>query len=395
MRATLNLMKFYVLLIVFTFSLSQWVYCEDFTYPGEIEGKVKVSVTSLDWGSLFWLIENGSVVKKGDEVAKMETKRVEEQLESRKDDIDKLKDDLNVQKKDLEETSKNEDVTISQVTLERDLTKVKWEIEKAGIYGIELSRLQSEIVNANIELEKKKLDYTTSKKLHDIGLEEEQSYKQAKMDLDLAEIDVSLQKNNLEIKIKEKLDSEKTSKLEFDAKELQLQKAIKNKLNLIQKMKFEIDKKDEAIINLNDNIKKYEVRLKNLILTSPSDGIAKYRLNNGKLVQLGDRVGRGYAVIDILHSDQKKIVIQIEEKHILKFSLNDKAKIKVLDTGEIFEGSISRISNSPKDKNESLGPVGRRVSGFSGITVFEVDVSFDDPESKYKFGFKTLVTFSK
>lgn len=388
-------MKHGILMIVFAFLLSQKIHSEDFVFPSEIEGKVKLSVTSLEWGGILWLIENGTPVKKGDVVAKMETRRMEDQLDARKDEIDKLKEDLNTNKKELEETDKNEDVTISQVTLERDLAKVKWEIEKSGIYGIELSRLQSEIINAEIDHEKKKFEYTTSKKLFEKQLEEEQSYQQATMDLELAKINLDLKKNNLEIKIKEKLDSEKTAKLELEAKELQLQKSIKNKLNTMQKIRFEIDKKEEALINLNDSIKKSETRLKNLILHAPSDGIAKYRINNGKLVQIGDRVGRGFAIIDILFSEQKKVIVLIEEKHILKFSLDDKAKIKVLDTGEVFEGSITKISNSPKDKNENLGPIGRRVSGFSGITVFEVEVSFDDPELKYKYGFKTLVTFSK
>lgn len=388
-------MKSGFFLIVFTLYLNLWAYSEDFVFPGEIEGKVKVSVTSLDWGSILWLIENGSIIKKGDVVAKMETRRVDEYLEAKKDEIDKLKEDLSANKKELEEADKNEDVNISQVKLERDLAKVKWEIEKSGVYGIELSRLQSEIINSEIEFEKKKLEYLTSKKLFEKELEEEQSYQQAKMDLDLAEFKVTLKKNNLKIKINEKLDSEKISKLELEAKELQLLKSIKNKLNIIQKIKFDIGKKEEAIINLNDNIKKSETRIKNLVLAAPSDGIAKYRTNNGKLVQIGDRVGRGFAILDILYSEQKKVIVLIEEKHILKFSLGDKAKIKVSDTGEVFEGAISRISNSPKDKNENLGPVGRRVSGYSGITVFEVEVSFDDPESKYKFGFKTMVTFSK
>lgn len=395
MRVTQIEMKYAFFLIVFTFCLSHRIFCEDFVFTGEIEGKVKVSVTSLEWGGILWLIENGSPVKKGDVVAKMETRRVDEHLEAKKDEIDRLKEELNANKKELEETDKNEDVNISQVTLERDLAKVKWEIEKSGIYGIELSRLQSEIINSEIELEKKKFEYTTSKKLFEKQLEEEQSYQQAKLDLELAEINLSVKKNNLEIKIKEKSDSEKISKLELEAKELQLQKAIKNKLNITQKIRFEIEKKEEGIINLNDNIKKNETRVKNLILLAPSDGIAKYRINNGKLVQIGDRIGRGFAIIDILYSEQKKIIVLIEEKHILKFSLNDKAKIKLLDTGEIFEGSISRISNSPKDKNENLGPVGRRVSGFSGITVFEVELSFDDPAFKFKYGFKAQVTFSK
>ena len=182
---------------------------------------------------------------------------------------------------------------------------------------------------------------------------------------------------------------------ELEVKEIQLQKAEKNKLNRTQKIKFEIQKKEENLINLNDSIKKNELRLANLTLIAPVDGIAKHRFNQGKLIQVGDRTSKGYAVIDILYGEKKKIIIKVDEKLILKFKINDVAKIKVLDTGEVLSGAITRISNTPKDKNESLGPVGRRVSGYSGITIFEVEVSFDDPQSKYMFGFNTSVTFTK
>ena len=107
-----------------------------------------------------------------------------------------------------------------------------------------------------------------------------------------------------------------------------------------------------------------------------------------------------YEYITIHHTYIKRIQLNayiryFKEKHILKFQIKDEAKIKLLDTGHVFSGFISRISNSPRDKNESLGPVGRKASGYSGITVFEVEVSFDDPLFEYKFGFNTLVTFSK
>ena len=44
----------------------------------------------------------------------------------------------------------------------------------------------------------------------------------------------------VEIKLKNKNDQEKLSKLELDIKDIQLQKAEKNKLNRTQKIKFEM-----------------------------------------------------------------------------------------------------------------------------------------------------------
>lgn len=371
------------------------MHAEDVEFESEIEGKVKVSAISQDWGSITWLIENGTLVKKGDVVGKMDPKRTQERLDGSKDELDRMNQELVNNKKELEEAFKEEDVIISQVLLERDLAKVKWEIAKSGIYGIELSRIKTEIVNAEIELDKRKLAFSTSKKLFEKELEEEQTYQQVKMELELAEVDVELKKLGLEIKQKDKSNQEKLARLELDVKEIQLQKAEKNKLNRTQKIKFEIDKKDEAIINLNDSIKKNEMRLASLTLLAPADGIAKHRLNHGKLIQVGDRLGRGFAVIDILYSEKKKVVIKVEEKQILNFKINDVANIQLLETKEYFKGTVTRISNTPRDKNESLGPVGRRVSGYSGITVFDVEVSFDDPQSKFGFGFKTLVDFKK
>jgi multidrug resistance efflux pump len=387
--------RFCLLLVILFLCPISYVFGEDYTFTGEIEGKVKVSAISQDWGSITWLIENGTVVKKGTVVAKMDPKRTQERLDGSKDDLDRLNEELKNNQKELEEAFKEEDVAISQCVLERDLAKVKWEIAKSGIYGIELSRIQNEIINAEIELDKKKLAFTISKALFEKELEEAQAFQQKKLDLETAEIEVELKKINLAIKQRDKSNLEKISKMELDVKEIQLQKAEKNKLNRTQKIKFDIQKKEENLINLNDSIKKNELRLANLTLSAPVDGIAKHRFNQGKLIQVGDRTSKGYAVIDILYGEKKKNIIKVDEKLILKFKINDVAKIKILDTGEVLSGAITRISNTPKDKNESLGPVGRRVSGYSGITIFEVEVSFDDPQSKYMFGFNTSVTFTK
>lgn len=387
--------KFYLFSLFYIYCNFTCVLGEDFTFNGEIEGKVKLSASSQDWGAITWLIENGTVVKKGDVVAKMDPKRTQERLDASKDDLDRMNEELKNSKKELSDAFKEEDVVISQVTLERDLSKVKWDIAKSGIYGIELSRIQADIIATEIELDKRKLGFSISKELFEKGLEEEQSFQQAKLDLELAENNVQLKKLGLIIKQNDKKNLEKISKIEFDIKDLQLQKAEKNKLNRTQRIKFEIEKKEEALINLNDSIKKNEFRLASLNIIAPVEGIAKHRSNSGKFIQVGDRIGRGFAVIDILYVEKKKILIKVEEKHILKFKINDGAKIKLIETGEFFNGFISRISNTPRDKNESLGPVGRRVNGFSGITVFEVEISFDDPLLKYKSGFNTLITITK
>lgn len=389
------LIRYCLFLLLFQFFILAIVWAGEVEFDSEIEGKVKVSAISQDWGSLIWLIENGTPVKKGDVVAKMDPKRTQERLDGGKDELDRLNQELKNNKKELEEAFKEEDVNISQVTLERDLAKVKWEIARSGIYGIELSRIQADIVNTEIEVEKRRLAFTTSQKLFEKELEQEEVFQQKKMDLELGEIDLELKKVGLKIKQLDKSNQEKLSKMELDTKEIQLLKAQKNKLNRTQKIKFEIDKKEEAIINLNDSIKKNEMRLASLTLTAPADGIAKHRMNQGKLIQVGDRIGRGFAIVDILYSEKKKVIVKVEEKQILKYKLNDEAKIKLIESGDIFNGTITRISNAPRDKNEGLGPVGRRVSGYSGITVFEVEVSFDDPQFKYGYGFKTKVIFSK
>lgn len=387
--------NFLTFIISILFFNSEFLGGEDYTFTGEIEGKVKVSASSQEWGSLIWLIENGVVVKKGEVVAKMDSRRKIEDLDSNKESLDRMNEELKNSKKDLEDAFKEEDVIISQDKLERDLAKVKWEMAKSGIYGIELSRIQTDIINAEIILEKRKLAYTISKGLFEKGLEEEQSFQQKKLDLELAEIEVQLKLIGLKIKQKEKKDLEILSKIELDIEEISLQKAEQNKLNRTQKIIFTIQKKEEAIINLKDSIKKNETRLEGLTITAPVDGIAKHRMQNGKIIQVGDRIGRGFAVIDILFVDKKKILINVEEKDILKFKVNDDATITLTDTHEVFKGKISRISNTPRDKNENLGPVGRRLNGYSGITVFEVEVSFDDPHFKYKPGFTAQISFKK
>lgn len=368
---------------------------EEFNFPGEIEGKVKVSVMSQDWGAIIWLIENGSSVKKGDVVAKMDPKRVQEELDSKKDSLDRMVEELKSFNKDLEDANREEDVNISQAKLERDLANVRWQEAKVGLYGIALSRLKADIVNAEIEYEKKRLADITAEKLHAINLIDEQSFEKSKLDLDLATLEVELRKNALQIQIKEKEAIEKASKMNYDLKEIQYQKADMSKLNRIQKIKFNINKKEEAIINMKDSIKKDEARLAGLTLITPFDGTVQYKMRSGRPLQVGDRVGRGFAMIDILYTERKKIIIKIEEKSILKFKLGDEANITITDTSEIVKGKISAISTTPRDKNESLGPVGRRVGGYSGITIFDVEVSFEDPQQRYKYGFTATVTFKK
>ncbi|PCJ58027.1 MAG: hypothetical protein COA79_14750 [Planctomycetota bacterium] len=378
-------------LTICVYFIFSFIYADTPDYLGEVEGKIKLSANTQERGSISWLIENGTRVKKGDVVGRLDNKRITESLERDQDYLDKLNDDKETLLKDFIESKNKLDLDVRQITLERDLARVDWEIKKLGVYGVPLSRYKASISNAEIDLSKAQTKFNRSETLFKKDLEEKRSYEQAQIDVKIAKINLNIKKIKLSIKKKLFKNEEEKARINLDIKNVILKRTIKGRELNLQGLKFNIKNKEEAIINQIDKVEKRKLSLKNHEIFSPVDGIAKHGKKHGRILKVGARVGQGFAVVYILNINIKKIIIDVHEKFILKYKNGDKAIIKGIDSEATVIGKVFKIGNAPRDKNEKLGPVGRKKGGLSGITVFEVEINFIDLEQSWTPGLKVKV----
>ncbi len=387
-------MKFVCYLVLFFCPISIFGQ-EEPVFTGDIQSKTRLSVSSRVWGKLSWLTENGAFVKKGDIVAKLESQDVVERLDSIKDSLKKLEDEKENLLKQFKEVGDDADIQVQQITLERDLALVNFKLAQQGVYGIESARFDVNIHNADLDFKKQKIDLENSRLLFEKGLEQEQVFQDKKINLKVTENNLELEKIKRSIEENSKKLNLEKKEVELKIAEVKLKNSVKNKEHKLQKIKFDIEKKEEAIVNTRDSLRKEQARLESHEVRTNVEGIARYREKDGVFLQVGDRIMRGHAVIDITYENKRKVDIDIEEKYILKYKIGQKMSVLIKETQEVAEGYITAISSNPLDLNEKMGAVARRLSGLSGITVFEVEVTFDDPELKYTPGLSVEVRNAK
>lgn len=117
------------------------IYKGDYTIStkeeGEIDALSKITITSRIRGKIAWLIPEGTKVKKGDIVIELDKKELEEDIESRMEDLKDAKEHLEDLENSIIDEKKELETSLDKYVTSLEIAKIRLQKLIAGPTTIE------------------------------------------------------------------------------------------------------------------------------------------------------------------------------------------------------------------------------------------------------------------
>lgn len=292
------------------------------TEDGNLESAANVDVKCqvLGGSTILWIVPDGSTVKKGDEIIRLDAATIEDQVNTQKIAFEKAQ------------------AARIQAEKEHSAAKIAVQEYSEGTYLKELKTLQAAVTVAqeNMNSSKNTLDHTIrlARKGYVTALQRESqefAVQRAQLDLDAAE---------MAVEVLEKFTRAKT-----------LEDLTSKEATAEAKMRSEL-----ASLTLEESkLKRLESQVANSVIRAPADGMVVYANDMGRgprggqqsaQVEEGATVRERQTLVRLpdLSKMQVKVVVHESKVDLLKPGMP--AKIKIQDRE--FHGEVTSVANQPE-----------------------------------------------
>jgi HlyD family secretion protein len=396
----------------------QWIEVKRADFPivcleeGELHPVQVTTLTPQTWGSIGFIVPDGSHVKKGEKVFSIDTRQYDDKLKQFQDELATA--ELNrlqqIQLRDLTLKQMNTDLasTREQADVQRLNEKVvlehPWDNEKENAENIlaeaktardiaqhdleSTQFLYEHGVNPKIVLDAKVLAFKTS----DVDYKRAQI--KAKVITDGALPNdrerAAIQRENAELTL---------SIAELDLKD---QESAYN---------LSVTTAEHAVVAAKSKLERCQHDLENCTVRAPHDGVVVYRIvddNTKKKAEVGDRVNPWKAPIDLPCYDRMIVRTQVPESFVRRLRIRSapsatgdssrpgseaRVRVKTLP-GKVYDAEVVWIDGWARDRNQKLSDADIKAQGLAGVRVFDVKVELkeSDPE-QLRDGFQATVEF--
>lgn len=342
---------------------------------GDIDAKKQTYVAPVFSSKLEKLAEEGSKVKKGAFIAKLESKEEENSLSETELDLGVAENDLIMSEKNASAELVKLSSSISSAKKEVELKELELKKIIDGSTKEELSKLK-----LNMEINKKSLDLAKKnlvqkEVLFNKGILKLKDILEHKLLITEKEKDYNISKAEYKISL------EGQTKETKQIAQLELQKA-KNRLRIEEKNQdyqkqqtfLEQEKLKNRISTLKTRLSQIKTRINSTIIKAPTEGtvvLSKiWNMQGLEKVKVGDTVRKGRPFLSIANLDDVVIKTELEEQFIKKVKLGLLCNITSGNIkNKIFSGKVSKIGILAGEKKGS-----EYVEGASKVFEMNIDL---------------------
>jgi len=343
------------------------------TFKNTVEAKGYVQpiesfpiMTPRVWGTLEELIPEGTKVKKGDLVAKINVRQFIERFNDEIDALNKEKISYQRDKADLPFQLFSLDVTLNEKNNVLKQKQLDYSLLKKGETEDKIAGVNKDIDVSKIKINNSSLD------------KQSQLYKKgyiSKQELNNSDLEYQTLVKNLKTNEISKVQLSPKYKV-YDTSKALLQKDQAKEDLKINQIETKARKSSLKVENQNAKFKvrgyqmrarRVEETIKMANLYSPTDGIAIYPLIwNWEKPHVGMDVWGGFSFLNISQIDKKKIEAQINELEIINVKNGLPVEITIPSyPNKIFKGKVSKVGKLAKYLDE-FNP--------KGLKYFDVDI---------------------
>lgn len=352
---------------------------------GRLEAAGSLRVTApLSWKPITWLIPEGTIVKKGEVIARFEKKDIENEFLTAKADLAVAEAQLEQAKKELEAKKHELDATVK--SLEADL--VIAELELARLKGLprpdEVRQKEAELRRAKATFDVAKEEYDRMARFSGQGFLADVEIRQMISEMKQAESGFICAQTALRTtKAGAHPDDIRKAELKVVQARIALQQAKDGMPDAVKQLGAAVEKQKAQAEKAKNALDEKQKDLTNADLPAPIDGMVVYRTVWQKKITKGVSMWKGCAIMDL--PDLSKMIVKTKVRedqiHLVKVGQKVAVHVDALPNAD-FTGVVKEVGRIAKDKAEG------DVIGFgqekqdSGIKIFDVTVVIEQSDKR-------------
>ncbi|MGD9873732.1 MAG: efflux RND transporter periplasmic adaptor subunit [Kiritimatiellia bacterium] len=361
------------------------------TGSGEIMAKnsQKIVPTIRRMATISYLIAEGSRVKKGEVIARLNSEELDKEIEAIEESISKQESALDSAETDMEIS--NLDAETSLRTARQAVTDAEQDQEKflQGDQPMEYRTAELEVQTAESQLGRTESKYTEMKGLLDEGFVTEDEVEEARIALEEAKI--KLETAQLKLQNTRKYDhplKKSTKQAALDKSRIELAKIEKTNETRLSNKTREIDGLKRQLERTRQDLAKAKKDRDELEIKAPTDGVVHYgdpevpwRRTE---ISVGGTVHEGMVLMTIPDLGELQASVNIPEADIHAVVTGQTAVI-TMDalSGRTFEGVVTRVGEVANQNARWMG---------SSIKEFTVEIEIKgDPGMKPGYSCKAEI----
>lgn len=342
---------------------------------GDIDAKKQTYVAPVFSSKLEKLAEEGSKVKKGAFIAKLESKEEENSLSETELDLGVAENDLIMSEKNASAELVKLSSSISSAKKEVELKELELKKIIDGSTKEELNKLK-----LNMEINKKSLDLAKKnlvqkEVLFNKGILKLKDILEHKLLITEKEKDYNISKAEYKISLEgQTKETKQIAQLELQKAENRLRIEEKNQDYQKQQTFLEQEKLKNRISTLKTRLSQIKTRINSTVIKAPTEGtvvLSKiWNMQGLEKVKAGDTVRKGRPFLSIANLDDVVIKTELEEQFIKKVKLGLLCNITSGNIkNKIFSGKVSKIGILAGEKKGS-----EYVEGASKVFEMNIDL---------------------
>lgn len=330
-------------------------------------------------GEILEIVPSGTRVKKGDVVARIDSRPTEDKIKDKQLNIESNLIDMEVAEKRYDLVKSREENRIKLIREQLAYAKMRKEKIVSGLTERELRQLEISYQLAELSLEKAREDFERNQRLFDKGFISETALEPYERRVETAEAYL----NELKITIRLKKKNVRPEEIvELDKEIEQYETLIKRKKNAMER-RLEQVRKDIDIAGAYKAQNEYRIKflkmeIEDCNIRAPMDGIMSIRLHRdwrsgGQWIEYkpGVRKWKYDRIADIVNPGKMRIDFMVHESDINRVHKGQKAEIKLPALpGRTFTGSVIAVDGVGRDRFE-VAPRGYDDEE-TGVTMFKV-----------------------
>lgn len=344
----------------------------------------KVTTKIRNESKILFLIEEGTEVKEGDVVCKLDSAPMQTQLEQLQLDILQTEANLKTARTDLEIQVVEAAANVRKAEIARDKAEKEIEKYRESDAPQERTKLKVALTNAETDFNRASKNLEDSKKLLEekfikkAELEDDQiTYERTKVQRDGADVAVRMfEKYTFPMMITDLETKLADATREVDTAKKRGESSLGQKTVAVQQV-------EKRLKVQQDQLKERQTDLDNMTMKAPCPGIVVHGNPHEpwyrERVKVGNSVYGGFTVCTIPDLRVMQVKLQIHEADISKLKQGQKATVTTDSyPGVLMHGEVTRIA-SVANSNSDWG-------GSSEVKKFDVEVTLQTPDVQLRPG---------
>lgn len=351
---------------------------------GELKAKKTTEVKCKVEGrsTIIWLIEEGTTVAEGDVLVRLASDQIDERIQQEEANESSAIAALEAAEKDLEILIDQNKSDIRKAELAVEIAGIELEKYTEGDAQKTLKSNELAIDRAEQSLKRADLEFTAARQLREKGWMTESDYLQKEFALKEAERDVETSKLDLHVfQTYTHPKDLRQRQSDVDEAKKELERVRKSALAKEAQRKAEVESKRAALLNTQNNLKKFREQKDYTEIKAPAPGLVVFDTGNRwdpRKIAEGGEVFEFQTIVTLPDPTVMTVSVRIHEAKTNLISVGQKATVEIEGIPDVvFKGAVSKIAPLADSRNQWLNP---------DLKEYETEITLDTNEHDLKPG---------